>query len=702
MEYIIAHELPGRIRLRTPSGTFRKKHEAAIEALLEAQPGVQEVKASYLTGSILIYFEPLYRDSVLSAVSLLTEDLYGDKELEGLREDTPDESLQHGILVMAARFVFRMMLPLPLRHTLSIFSASKFVRKGLKSLLGEWKLNVSVLDAAAISTAILRGDFMSAGIIMTLISLGDLLQSWTHQKSKEDLAQTLALRVDTVWVRRDGTDVEIPFADLSVGDLVVVRAGTVIPVDGTVADGEAVVNQSSMTGEPLGIVRKFGASVYAGTVVEEGMIVVETTAIGSSTRVSKIIDVVEESESRKASVQGRAERLADSIVPFNFILAGALYLLTRDPVRASAALMVDYSCALKLATPLAILAAMREGIKHNVLIKGGKYIEALSDADTIVFDKTGTLTVAEPRVVKVIPLNGYTKDEALKLAACLEEHFPHSIAKAVVRCAEEANLHHAEEHAEVEYAVAHGIVSTLHGERVLIGSAHFVFEDEDVVATEEDKKIIDKECEHYSLLYLAVGVELAGIICIADPLREESREVVSELKAEGLKHMVMLTGDSRRAAENTAAHLGMDDVCSEMLPVDKADYVRSLTEKRSAVIMVGDGVNDSPALSASSVGISMRTGADIAQEVANVVLLENGLKPLVAARRISTRTMKKIHRNYAFIVGTNTLLMSLGLGGLISPAISALLHNLATVGASVYSLTPVLGKDGITAEENEN
>ncbi len=693
MEYVIAHELPGRIRLRTPKGTFSKKSAPAVEALLESQRGVKKVKAAYLTGSVLIYFEASCRESVLLAAALLTRDYYEDKELEGLRGELSPGSLKMGLAAMSARCVFRLMLPAPLRRAVSICRAASFVKKGLHSLLIARKLDVFVLDASAIVSAIARGDFVSAGIIMTLISLGDLLESWTQQKSKEDLAQSLALRVDTVWVRRGGCDVETAFSELAVGDLVVVRAGTVIPVDGKVAEGEAVVNQSSMTGEPLGIVRKKGASVYAGTVVEEGMIVVEVTALGSSTRVSKIIAVVEESEGRKALIQGRAERLADSIVPFNFLLAGIIYLATRNPRRASSALIVDYSCAIKLATPLAILAAMREGIKRGVLVKGGKYLEALSDAEAVVFDKTGTLTVAEPRVVKVIALNGFCREEVLKLAACLEEHFPHSIAKAVVRRAEEEELHHAEEHAEVEYAVAHGIVSSLRGERVIIGSAHFVFEDENISIAEEDKRIIDGECERYSLLYLAVGTRLAGIICIADPLREEAREVVSALKREGIEHLVMLTGDSRRAAENTAALLGIGEVCSEMLPVDKSEYVRALTERHRAVIMVGDGVNDSPALSAASVGVSMRSGADIAQEVANVVLLENSLSALVDARRIGRGAMRKINRNYCFIVGTNTLLLTLGLGGFISPALSALLHNLSTVAASVYSLAPVLKRD---------
>ena len=690
MEFSIVHELPGRIRLRAAKGAFNKKNEAAIETLLEAQRGVKKVKASALTGSILIYFDEPYRGRVLSAAALLTKDIYDDSELYALSRDSAVPSLMGSIALMAARSVLRMMLPFPLRRAVSVMRSLCFVRRGLHSIFVRRKIDVAVLDASAIVSAMARSDFTSAGVVMTLIRLGDLLGSWTEQKSKEDLAKTLALRTERVWLKRGGEEIEVPFAEVVKGDLIIVRAGSVIPVDGRVVEGEAVVNQSSMTGEALGIVRRTGHSVYAGTVVEEGMIVVEAIEIGNATRISRIIKVVEESEERKASIQGRSEHLADSIVPFNFMLAGLIYLATRDPLRASSALMVDYSCAIKLATPLAILASMREGVKHGILIKGGKYLEALAAADTVVFDKTGTLTVAEPKVVKVIPLNGYRRDEALKLAACLEEHFPHSIAKAVVCKAEEEELRHAEEHAEVEYAVAHGIASSLSGKRVIIGSAHFVFEDEGIEISEKEKKIIDEESGHYSLLYLAVGNRLAGIICIADPLRAEAAPVVAELRREGIKRIVMLTGDCKKAAENAASKLGITEFRHEMLPVEKSQYVEALAGQQKGVIMVGDGVNDSPALSAANAGVSMRSGADIAQEVADVVLLENNISPLTDAVRIGRRTMSKINRNYCFIVCANSLLLALGLGGYISPALSALLHNLSTVGASAYSLSPVL------------
>ncbi|MCR5335553.1 MAG: heavy metal translocating P-type ATPase [Synergistes sp.] len=689
MDFKIVHDLPGRVRLRIPKGTLTKKNSAVIETLLGVQQDVISVKVSFRTDSILLKFHERSRKKILTAVSLLTEDLCSDSELyeeDGQYDKTP----WAGVAFMCAGAAFRMALPFPLRHIFALYRSARFVKKGIDSVFKAHKLNVSVLDASAIVCAMLRGDFKAAGIVMTLISVGDLLENWTHKKSKEDLIQSLALNIDKVWIRTEKGDIEVPAAELRPGDIVVVRAGSVIPADGTVAEGEAVVNQSSMTGEPLGVHRKPGLSVFAGTIVEEGMIAVKVTAIGDSTRINRIISTVEESETRKASVQGRAERLADAIVPFNFALALLVYIFTRSALRASAALMVDYSCAIKLSTPLAILSAMREGIKHGVLIKGGRYIEALASAETIVFDKTGTLTAAEPKVVKTIAMDGFDENEMLKLAACLEEHFPHSLAKAVVRRAEEKGLRHAEEHAEVEYIVAHGIASKLRGERVIIGSSHFVFEDEGIVMTDDDRRIIEDETSHYSLLFLAVGQRLAGIICISDPPREEAAGVISQLRGEGFRRIVMLTGDSRKAAGNTAELLGITDVFSEMLPTDKSEYIGRLAAEGRTVIMVGDGINDSPALSAAAAGVSMRSGADIAREVADIVLLNNDLASLGEARRICAGTMRKIHNAHAFIIGINTALLLAGLFGMAAPALSALLHNLMTVGASIYSMTPVL------------
>ena len=683
MEFKIVHELPGRIRLRTPAGTFTKDEAPALCAVLEALRGVERAQASHRTGSVLIYFERERRDEILTAVSIMTRDYYEDIAMP--RRGAP---LASTLLRTAAGMAFRMLfLPHHVRHALCLWRAAPYIARGLKAFFLARRLNVAVLDAAAISSAMLRRDFTTAGVIMTLMSLSEEMEAWTQHRSKEDLAQSLALRVDKVWVKKDGAEVEIPFSELRAGDLLIVRAGSIIPADGTVAEGEAVVNQSSMTGEPLGIVRRAGASVYAGTAVEEGEITIEVTAAAGTTRIDKIIQVIEESEGRKASVQSQAEKLADSIVPYNFALAAAVYLFTRSPERAASAIMVDYSCAIKIATPLAILAAMREGVKN-----GGKYIEAMAEADTAVFDKTGTLTAAEPRVAKVVPFGGRSREEVLRLAACLEEHFPHPIARAVVRKAAEEELRHEEEHAEVKYMVAHGIASSLRGEKTIIGSRHFVFDDEGTPWTDEQKAAAAEEAERYSLLYLAIGGALAGIICIEDPLKREAPAVIAELKDEGLTNIVMLTGDGRRAAQKTAAEAGITETCAEMLPQDKAKYIKELREKGRRVVMIGDGINDSPALSEAAVGVTMKHGADIAQEVANVVLLDDRLERLADARRISSRTMSKIKTNYAAIVGVNTLLILLGLAGRVTPRTSAILHNLTTLLACGRALSPVLKK----------
>jgi Cu2+-exporting ATPase len=446
-----------------------------------------------------------------------------------------------------------------------------------------------------------------------------------------------------------------------------------------------------MTGESEPVRRAEGLSVYAGTVIEEGELVVRVTAFDSETRLHKIAEMIDESEELKADIQNRAEKMADAIVPYSFLLAGGIYFWTRDVTRAIAALLVDYSCAIRLSTPLAILSAMREGAKRGVLVKGGKFLEALAAANTVVFDKTGTLTASAPGVARVIPFEGHTRETVLRTAACLEEHFPHSIARAVVRQAERENLSHREEHSTVEYAMAHGIASRLRGEKVLIGSAHFVFEDEGVACTAEQQEIVDREAERYSVLFLAVGGRLAGILCIEDPLRGEACDVVNRLRGEGIVRIAMLTGDSLRVARSVAGELGIDEVLAQLLPEDKTKIVKRL-KSEGGVIMVGDGINDSPALAAADVGVAMRSGADIAQEVADVILSENRLGGIIDARRLGVGVMKKIYRNYFFIVGTNSLLLALGLSGTITPAMSALLHNLSTIGASIYSLKPILEK----------
>ena len=686
MKYSIVHELPGRIRLGCGRKTFKREEAGAIEYLLGVQDGVESVRASHVTGSILIEFMPQYRDSVLAAVSSLDRSYFeGESMPSSVEEKSPAEELKS----LLSRVALNRFLPLSLRSFLCTIRYTPYLLSGIKSLF-EKKFDVSVLDASAIGVSILFGDFKTAGAIMSLLRLGDIIESWTRERSKRDLAEGLALKETVFWIEKDGAEIQIPAEELAVGDNIIIRAGSVIPVDGKVVRGDAMVDQSVMTGEPLPIHRHEGATVFAGTTVKEGELVICTAAFDKGTRISNIIRMIDESERMKAQIQSRAERLADSIVPLSFLLAGAVFLFTRDFRKATSALLVDYSCAIKLSTPLAILSAMKEGVKHGVVVKGGRVLEKIADADTVVFDKTGTLTVASPSVAKVVPFGGRTRDEVLRTAACLEEHFPHSIARAVVRKAEEEELHHEEEHAEVEYCVAHGIVSRLGNKRVIIGSDHFVLEDERTPIGESERSIIEQLSHSYSLLYLAIGGELAGVLCIEDPLREEAPRIVSELRREGIKRIIMLTGDNHNAAEHVASKLGLDEFVARMLPEEKTAYIKKLHSEGAKVIMVGDGINDSPALSAADVGISMKESADIAREISDVILTRNSLETVVLARKLASGTMKRIQSNYTFIVAVNSLLLAMGLGGVIQPATSALLHNTSTIGASVKSLTPLL------------
>lgn len=695
MKFEIAHELPGRLRLRCGEGAFTLPESLVVASLLEQLDGVERVKASFRTGSLLILHNPRIRDTVLEAVRTMGPEFYGGIDGAELA-DSPEGGLWDGLWGLLGGVFVRSLLPSALRYSLTVLRSVPLLVRGTNALCRR-KLNVSVLDASAVGVSLLRRDFRTATVITTLLALGDLLEEWTHKRSRESLSDSLMLDIDKLWVRRDGADVQIPFSDLKLEDLAVVRMGAVIPVDGVVEDGEGMVNQSAMTGESMPVHRRPGLSVYAGTVVEEGELVIRVTAFDSETRIHKIAQMIDESEMLKAEVQNRAERMADEIVPYSFLLAGLTYLLTGDAVRASSALLVDYSCAIRLATPLAILAAMREGAKRGVLIKGGKFLEALAGADTVVFDKTGTLTVSSPRVADVIPFGGRTRQDVLRVAACLEEHFPHSIARAVVRQAELEGLHHREEHTEVEYAVAHGIVSLWRGRKVLIGSAHFVFEDEGIVCSAEARKEIDRVLERYSVLYLAMDGELAGLLCIEDPLRPDAGEVVDLLHKDGVRRVVLMTGDEERVARNVAGRLSIDEFHARMLPDEKTRFVERFRTGGSGVVMVGDGINDSPALSAADVGVAMRSGADIAREVADVVLSDNRLSGITDARRLGRGVMRKIYGNYAMIVGVNTVLLGLGILGGITPVLSALLHNLTTVGAALYALTPVL-KQGRPSE----
>ncbi len=690
MRFFLVHEIPGRMRLRAPS-RFGSRMANELADQLDAIPGIEGVRVNPRTGSVLL----LYANATArnAACALLASrpvvPATVEAELPVVRDETSGLSLRPLLW-----YVFvRPLLPFAVRVVTAFSAALPFLVKGATSLF-RGKVNVDVLDASAIGISLLRRDFKTVSLLTLLLGFGEALEQWTRKKSLDSLAESLALDTDTAWVRRDGVEISVPLKDLRESDLVVVRAGSAIPVDGVVFEGEASVNQASMTGEPLGVLRSAGAAVFAGTVVEEGELVVRVTGVGDGTRLRQIVRFIEESESLKAGVQGKAERLADAVVPFSFLLAGAVWLFTRNPARAAAVLLVDYSCALRLATPLAILAAMREGVGHGVLVKGGRFLEALASTDTVVFDKTGTLTESRPRVVDVVPAPGFLRDDVLRLAACLEEHFPHPVARAVVRKAEEENLHHLEEHTEVEYVVAHGIASRLHGERVLIGSRHYIHHDEKV-DVEGMRSTIDALTEKgRSLLYLAINGKLAGIIGIEDPLRAESAAVVERLRADGMR-VVMLTGDDERTASAVAGRLGIDEYRAQVLPADKASVIRTLQAEGRTVLMVGDGINDSPALSAADVGVTLRDGADLAREVADVVLTDCNLHHLATALELGRGAMRRIHADFVATMTLNTLFLAAGLTGILQPGPSAVLHNLTTLGVSLNAMRPVLVSDSV-------
>lgn len=694
MIYAIEHEIPplgerpGRVRLRCARGTFTAPQARVIAALLETQDAVVRASASARTGSILIHYAAGGRDDALTAASLLDESYYGDIDPDDGAEQGP--SILSGLFATAARVALFSLLPLGVRNALSVMRAAPLVLKGLRALFGGGGLNVAVLDASAVGISMLRGDFSTASVIATLLSVGDMLEDWTRKRSRASLADGLALNVDRAWVRREGREMQIPLSELEVGDLAIVRMGCVIPVDGVVAEGEAMVDQASMTGESEPVRCAPGASVYAGTVVEDGELVVRVTAFEQGTRIHRIAEMIDESEAFKASIQSEAERIADAVVPWSFALAGLTWLITGSALRASTALMVDYSCALKLVVPLAMLSAMKEGASHGMIIKGGRCLEAVSKADTLVFDKTGTLTVSTPTLVKVVPFGDFSREDVLRIAACLEEHFPHSIARAVVSEAQREGVEHSEMHEAVEYVTAHGITSRLDGSDLRLGSAHFIFEDSGVVPTEQERETIERESAHHSMLFLASGDRLVGALCIDDPIRPHAGEAVRRLRESGIDRIIMMTGDTERTAASVGAEVGVDEVMARMLPEDKTEAIRTMADSGRVVIMVGDGINDSPSLASASVGIAMRDGADIARETADMVLTGSDLDSLVDIRSLGSGVMRKIRRSVACVVGINSLLIVLGITGVLTPSLSALLHNMVTVAAGSYSMLPIL------------
>ena len=713
MSFSIVHELQGldgaaagRMRVRA-SRPLPPVPAAELARNLEELPGISGVHVNPRVGSLLFFYAD--QESRVSALRLLAAhdavDAVGDARRADLPTTTaellPEEPPAGGLLPLVRFFIIRPFLPTVWRMVTSVATAVPFLLKGLGSLL-RGRLSVEVLDAAAITVSLLMRDFRTVSVLTLLLGLGEALEYWTRRRSLDSLTESLALNVDSAWLLgEDGTEVSVPLGQVREGDLVVVRDGGSIPVDGIVEDGCALVNQSSMTGEPLGVPRGKGAAVFAGTVVEEGHLVIRVSQVGDGTRLRQVVTFIEQSEALKAGIQGKTERLADLAVPFTFGLAALVWLITRNPMRAASVLLVDYSCALKLATPLAVLAAMREGARHGMAIKGGRYLEALSDADTLVFDKTGTLTNATPKVVAVIPAAGHERDEVLRIMACLEEHFPHPVARAVVRKAQEEGLQHEEEHAQVEYVVAHGVASSLYGRKLRVGSRHYIEHDEGVDVSPMEAEIACQAAQGRSLLYLAEDGKLAGILAIEDPLRPEAAGVVETLRGMGFKRVLMLTGDDERTARAVAERAGITEFRAQVLPTDKAKVVQELTADGCKVLMVGDGIYDAPALSASHVGVAMIDGTDLAREVANVLLTRPDLGGLIDARRLARSTLRRIHVNFAATLTLNSLFLAGGLFMLLQPGVSALLHNLTTLGVSLNAMRPHLrGTEAVAPVED--
>ena len=690
MKCTILHEGKGRMRVHVEKVRMTLHRADVLEAYLNHHDAIVHAAVYERTGDVVI----TYTGKRTAAIAILAGYKFDVAEYDALVTSADSRRLNREYQdkmfdLVAGRCLRKLFLPAPLDAAYTAFRSIRFLWKGVRCVLSR-RLEVEVLDALSIGVSLLRGDFGTAGSVMFLLNLGSLLEEWTRKKSLDDLARSMALNVDKVWVRSQGTEVLVPLTKVRSGDEVVVRSGNMIPLDGTVLEGEAMVNQAALTGEAMPVRKAEGSTLYAGTVVEEGECVFIAKAEGGSNRYDKIVAMIEESEKLKSSTENRALVLADKLVPWCLGATVVTYLLTRNATRAISCLMVDFSCALKLSMPLAVLSAMRECGSYHITVKGGKYLEALSQADTIVFDKTGTLTRATPQVVEVVPFSGCNEREVLQLAACLEEHFPHSMANAVVRAAKERGISHEEMHSEVEYIVAHGIASRVGGERVVIGSHHFVFEDEKCTIPTAEQQKFDALKPEYSHLYMAASGQLVGVICISDPLRPEAAAVLNGLRALGIRNTVMMTGDSERTAAAIAKQVGVDRFFAEVLPEDKANFVQQAKAEGHTVVMIGDGINDSPALSAADIGIAINSGAAIAREIADVTIKADSLEELVALKAIANSLQKRVHANYRFVLTFNSALIALGALGILQPASSAMLHNLSTIGISLKSMTNLL------------
>jgi heavy metal translocating P-type ATPase len=690
MKFVIKHEIRGRIRVHLIGKAMSFAQADTLQYQFEQMKDVTAVKVQERTMDVTICYIGS-RKHIITALGQFSYDKVEVPEVYLKNSGREMNRFYWDKLVdqTVVHFVNKIFLPAPLRAGIATVRSVKYIVQGVKTL-AKRKIEVPVLDATAISVSLIRGDYKTAGAVMFLLSMGEILEEWTHKKSVGDLARSLSLNIDKVWLVTDDTEVQVSAAQIKEGDRIRVHMGAVIPFDGIVMEGEALVNQASLTGESLPVRKAAESPVYAGTVVEEGEITLLVKESTGSSKYEKIMTMIEDSEKLKSSLEGKAEHLADRLVPYTFLGTGLTLALTRNTVKALSVLMVDFSCALKLAMPLSVLSAIRESSAHDITVKGGKFLEAVAEADTIVFDKTGTLTKAQPTVVEVIPFDDRSPDELLCIAACLEEHFPHSMATAVVVEAMKRGLVHEELHTKVEYIVAHGISSTINDKKIIIGSHHFVFEDEGAVVPEDKKEQFEQLPEQYSHLYMAMDGKLVAVICIEDPLRVETAEVIRELKHLGIHKVVMMTGDSDRIAANIAQKAGVDAYYSEVLPEDKANFVEQEKKAGHKVIMVGDGINDSPALSAADVGIAISEGAEIAREIADVTIAADDLREIITLKKISNALMKRIDRNYKVIVGFNTALILFGVGGVLPPTMSALLHNTSTILISLKSMENLL------------
>ena len=691
MKFRIKHEIEGRIRIEAVQNRMTFEQADTLQYYLDDLPFVKSASVQERTQSVTVCYDG-DREQVLEALKAFSyEDVkvpeaYFQSSGRKLNREYWEKLVSH----VTWRGIQVFFIPYPIRGIITAVKSVKYIKLGIMTL-AKRKIEVPVLDATAIAVSMIRGDLKTAGSIMFLLGIGEILEEWTHKKSVDDLARSMSLNVGNVWLCRDGEeDIMVPSSDVEEGDLVRVYMGTVVPFDGTVVSGEAMVNQASLTGESLAVRRAEGASVYAGTIIEEGELVIRVNETSGGSKYEKIAAMIEETEKLRSSVEGKAAHLADKLVPYTLLGTVLVWALTRNVTKALSVLMVDFSCALKLAMPISVLSAMREAGNHNITVKGGKYMEAMAEADTIIFDKTGTLTKARPVVADVISFGDREPDELLRIAACLEEHFPHSMAKAVVNAAKEKGLEHEELHSDVEYIVAHGISTMINGKKAIIGSYHFIFDDEECIVDERFEGRFDSLSSEYSHLYMAIEGKLEAVICIHDPLREEAAETIRNLKAAGIKKVVMMTGDSDKTARAIAAKAGVDEYYAEVLPEDKARFVEQEKQNGSKVIMIGDGINDSPALSAADVGIAISDGAEIAREIADITIAADDLGEIAVLKELSVKLMERIHRNYRRIVGINGGLILLGVSGVVQPTTSALIHNISTLGISLKSMENLL------------